>query len=199
MRTLSFFFILFIASSFSSKVFSQDFLEFSGLVVQEEDTITPVAFARLGSIKTGKGTIADEEGFFYILAERTDTIVFSAIGFKQYFIPIQESTDTKNLFVVIPMKTDTVRLSGVDILPFYSQEEFRQAMLSLNIEEVTIMKAITKEEIDKIANIKYSTDGLKIRGPITTIYNFFKKKGKENPKNTTTSPPKKLPVFKKGN
>lgn len=182
--------------SFSNDEYG-DFFEFTGIVVQATDSITPVSYTRVTSLKSGKSVLADEDGYFYMLLSRQDTIVYQAIGFKKYFLIVNETKDTKEAFNVILMKTDTIALEGVDIIPFYTKDEFRRAMINLDIEQIEVQKPITKDEIQQLVGIKYNAEGLKIRGPISTVSNIFGNKRKQQKKASRQRGGGALPKFKK--
>lgn len=109
-----------------------DLIQFSGVVVSQ-DSISPVPFATVMIKNTSRGTTTDYYGYFSFVAQKGDTIVFSSIGYKKsnFFVP---DTLSGNYYSLIHnMTRDTVQIETVDVFPWPSAEDFKDAFLSLNI------------------------------------------------------------------
>lgn len=109
-----------------------DLVQFSGIIVNA-DSIKPVPFTHIIDKTTNKGTMADYYGYFSFVAKKNDTILFSAMGYKnsQYIIP---DTVTFNRYSLIQvMASDTILLPQTVIYPWPSREDFSDAFLTLNI------------------------------------------------------------------
>ena len=110
----------------------KELIQFSGILV-EADSLRAIPFTSIIVKNTQRGTISDYFGYFSFVAKKSDTIVFSAIGFKtaEYIIPDTLSSRTYSLIPVL--RTDTILLQAIDIYPWPSKEEFKHAFLSLNL------------------------------------------------------------------
>lgn len=151
-----------------SGVNSKGLLQFSGVVV-EGDSLRPVPYTSIIVKNTNRGTISDYYGYFSFVAQKTDTIEFSAIGFKsaQYIIPDTLSSVTYSLIQVL--RTDTIYLKAVEVYPWPSKEEFKHAFLNLNLGDddqskatKNLDRAALKDQmvgmaVDASLNYKYST------------------------------------------
>jgi hypothetical protein len=117
-----------------------DLVQFSGVVVTA-DSILPISFTHIYSRNSGRGTVADLNGFFSFVAHKGDVIIFSAIGFKKayYRIPDSLQGDHYSLFQV--MSADTIYLTETLIYPWPTQEQFRQAFLALRAPDDDLERA----------------------------------------------------------
>lgn len=152
----------------NSGVNSKSLIQFSGVVV-EGDSLRPVPFTSIIVKGTSRGTISDYYGYFSFVAQQSDTIEFSAIGYSsaQYIIPDTLTSVTYSLIQVL--RTDTIFLKTVEIYPWPSKEEFKSAFLNLNLPDDDLSRATKnldraalKEQmvgmaVDASLNYKYST------------------------------------------
>lgn len=107
-------------------------VQFSGAVVTG-DSLHPVSFAHIIDHNTGFGTISDYYGYFSFVANKGDTITFSAVGFKKarFIIPDTIHSNRYTMFQV--MTSDTVYLAETVIYPWPTKEQFKEAFLALEI------------------------------------------------------------------
>lgn len=151
-----------------SKVNSKGLIQFSGVVV-EGDSLRPVPYTSIIVKNTNRGTISDYYGYFSFVAQKSDTIEFSAIGFNsaQYIIPDTLSSVTYSLIQVL--RTDTIYLRTIELYPWPSKEQFKHAFLNLNLGNDDLAKATKNLDraalkdqmvgmaVDASLNYKYST------------------------------------------
>ncbi len=118
-------FALFFSPSFSQ---DKDLIQFSGVIV-ESDSLRPVPFTRVIIKSSGRGTIADYSGYFSFVAQKKDTILFSAVGYRrsQYIIPDTLSGNKYSLIQTLNM--DTVMLATAVIYPWPTPEQFKEVFL----------------------------------------------------------------------
>lgn len=151
-----------------SGVNSKGLIQFSGVVV-EGDSLRPVPYTSIIVKNTNRGTISDYYGYFSFVAQKSDTIEFSAIGFNsaQYIIPDTLTSVTYSLIQVL--RTDTIYLKTVEVYPWPSKEQFKHAFLNLNLGDDDLSKATKNLDraalkdqmvgmaVDASLNYKYST------------------------------------------
>lgn len=107
-------------------------IQLSGIVLGEEDTVRGLPGVHVYVPKAGRGTSTNFTGFFSMPVLPGDSIVISAIGYvRQHYIVPQVPEDF--LTIVIEMSTDNTFLREVTILPFPTEEVFKQAVLALNV------------------------------------------------------------------
>lgn len=108
-------------------------IQLSGIVI-EEDSISghPMPGVHVYVPKAGRGTTTNGVGFFSMPVLVNDEVVVSLIGYKrQTFIVPENSPEYQT--IIITLMQDTVMLPTVTIVPFPTEEVFKEAVLALNI------------------------------------------------------------------
>lgn len=127
-------------------------IQFSGLVLTS-DSLMGLPYAAVIIKGQGRGTMANHQGFFSLVAQIGDKVQFSAIGFRTEEIIIPD-TLTKGKYSVIQLLTqDTVHLPTVLIYPWPTKDEFKRAFLSLHIPDDDIERAKRNLERQRMAEI----------------------------------------------
>lgn len=125
-----------------SKVQAQDpdLIQFSGVVV-ESDSLRPVPYTKVIIKSSYRGTISDYYGYFSFVAQKSDTIVFSAIGYRksEYVIPDTLSGNKYSLIQV--MHYDTITLKETIIFPWPTRDQFKEVFLNMNIPDDDLSRA----------------------------------------------------------
>jgi len=144
-----------------------ELVQFSGIVVTG-DSINPVPFTNIMIKNSWRGTVADYYGYFSFVAYKSDTVVFSAIGFKkgEFIIPDTITGDRYSLVQV--MASDTIMLPQTVIYPWPSREDFVDAFLNFDVPDddyerarknlagSKIREMAEKYPMDANMNFKYS-------------------------------------------
>lgn len=138
---------LFISLIFVSLIaFSHDnSVQLTGILVSTDSLLT-IPFANVLIKNKEQGTISDFYGYFSLVANKGDTIVFSCLGYKRatYIIPVK--TDENFITVVQKLTSDTIMLKETKVYPWPSREQFKQAFLTSDIPDDEIEKA--KKNVD---------------------------------------------------
>lgn len=115
--------------------------------------------------RTNNGIFADSEGKFSISALQTDTILLSALGFRQKRICLKDSIAKKQYNLYIPLDKLYFTLKEVSVFA------------TRNLNEI-------QEDIDKLGIRKtYSVEGIDaLESPITYLYERFSKFGESKRK-----------------
>lgn len=128
-------------SAQEGKTKKDDLIQFSGITITA-DSLNPVSFTRILVKNTRHGTNSDIHGYFSFVAQKNDTILFTALGFKpaSFIIP---DTITRNRYSLIQLMTsDTITLSAAFIFPWPTLEDFKRAFAETRIpdDEIEIAK-----------------------------------------------------------
>jgi len=107
-------------------------IQFSGLILTEADD-QPIPYASVRIKNTYRGTIASMEGFFSIAMQKTDTIIFSAVGFKKKMIVLPKDMENNSFSTIIELKADTLTYSEMLIYPWPTPDKFKDAFLALEV------------------------------------------------------------------
>jgi len=106
-------------------------IQLSGIVLGE-DSVSGLPGVHIYVPKAGRGTTTQHNGFFSMPVLVGDSIVISSVGYVRRSIVVPDSRD-EFLTVVIEMVTDNTILNSVTIMPFPTEEVFKQAVLALNL------------------------------------------------------------------
>jgi hypothetical protein len=125
--------ILIFWSFFTHSAFSQQqkrIIQLSGVVM---DTVEgPVPGVHVYVPKAGRGVTTNSVGFFTMPVLIGDSIVISSIGYqRQYYIVPPSATEF--LTIIVPMVQDVTYLKEVVIVPYPTEEVFKEAVLALNL------------------------------------------------------------------
>jgi hypothetical protein len=101
----------------------------------EDEEIVPVPLTNILVEKSGRGTFADLDGFFSIVAEEGDVIVFSSIGYETVRFEIPDTLTTNRYTIIQLMSRDTINLPMAQIFPWPSREHFKIEFLALDVPE----------------------------------------------------------------
>jgi hypothetical protein len=142
--------LYFVSQGFAQN--NKNVVQFSGVVVNG-DSLQPVPYTNISLKGSNHGTISDFYGFFSIVAEAYDTILFSSLGFRrsQYIIP----GDLKeNHYSIIQMlQKDTILLRETVIFPWPTKEQFEIAFVNMEVPDDDLERARKNLAQDKIISI----------------------------------------------
>ncbi|WP_246205912.1 carboxypeptidase-like regulatory domain-containing protein, partial [Fulvivirga aurantia] len=121
----------------------QRVLQLSGVVLGE-DSVSGIPGVHIYVPKAGRGTTTNRVGYFSMPVLVGDEVVISSVGYeKQYYkIPDHESD---NITVIIELVSDTTFLETVEIMPFPTEEIFKEAVIALNL---PIDKPVNNENLN---------------------------------------------------
>lgn len=106
-------------------------VQFTGIVVSN-DGVSEIPGVHIYVPKSGRGTTSNVYGYFSMATLVGDEVMVSAVGFiKQRFI-IPEGTNNR-VNVLFKMEEDTLYLQNVDISPYVSEREFKEAILAMKM------------------------------------------------------------------
>ena len=140
---------LFLVTGLISYSFAQEnerkVIQFSGYLLTP-DTLMGIPFVTIQINNSSRGTISNREGFFSFAANVGDTVNFRSIGFENSYYYIPTSLQTNKYSIVKLLSTDTYYIDTVTVYPWPSKEMFKQAFLSLEIEENDVDRAMKNLE-----------------------------------------------------
>ena len=134
-------FLFIINNGRAQDTINGDLVQFSGVMVTA-DSLTPVPLAHILVKHSYRGTISDYNGYFSFVARQNDTVIFSAIGFKNQQFVIPDTISNNRYSMIQVMATDTIYLSETVIYPWPTREQFKEAFLNLDIpdDDITIAR-----------------------------------------------------------
>lgn len=122
-------------------VFGQDrpLVQLNGIVRGE--LLTPIPFVHVRVKSAGRGTITDLHGIFTIITQASDTVLFTSVGFRPKQVRIPANPASAFYTVDVILEQDTILIPEVDIYPWKTYEEFRQAFIALQLPETDMERA----------------------------------------------------------
>lgn len=124
----------FLSTSAHAQAGRRHLIQLSGIVLDENDSSMHGLLPGVNVYvpKAGRGTSTNGTGFFSMPVLPGDSIVISSVGYvRQHYIVPNVPEDF--LTIVVEMTTDNTYLREVTILPFPTEEVFKQAVLALNV------------------------------------------------------------------
>jgi hypothetical protein len=105
-------------------------IQLSGVTI---DTVSgPVPFVNVYIPKAGRGVKSNAVGFFSLAVLVGDSLVISSVGYQSQHYIVPDAT-SEYLTVMVPMVEDVTYLTTVEILPYPTEEVFKEAVLALNL------------------------------------------------------------------
>jgi len=165
--------------------YAQSPIKISGSVI-DKATKAPVPYVHIYTKTSKQGTTTDERGHFAIIIDRADTLIFSSVGFDKYSLRLKDDDARSVYHVIIEMDSKTYELEPVIVNSYMSFDEFKKEILDLNMPTL-------KDEFSLNIPPGYTLppeggDGsmlnpsVKMKGPMTALYDAFSKEGKEKRK-----------------
>jgi hypothetical protein len=127
----------------SSKGMAQDqqhLIQLSGVVVSA-DSLNEMPYATVFDKTVRRGTIADIYGFFSMVVQPGDTILFKYYGHKPSSFIVPDTLKENRYSIIHMMEIDTLQLQEVVIYPWPSKEAFAQAFVEMNPYEDAMLRA----------------------------------------------------------
>ncbi|MCP3929547.1 MAG: carboxypeptidase-like regulatory domain-containing protein [Bacteroidetes bacterium] len=148
-------FCLFCAISIQAQQ-RADLVQFSGMVLDgTEEQLLPVPYTNVLVKDKGRGTYSDFKGFFSIVVEQGDVIIFSAIGYKTVEFIVPTDLDDKRYSIVQLMTQDTINLPEAVVFPWPSREHFRLEFLAMDVTpelQERAMRNLANESLERMRN-----------------------------------------------
>lgn len=106
-------------------------IQLSGIILSE-DSVSGLPGVHIYVPKAGRGTTSNRTGYFSMPVLEGDSVVISSIGYnrRHYIVP---KSISEYLTIIVEMVPDVTYLQEVEIMPFPTEEVFKEAVLALNI------------------------------------------------------------------
>ncbi|MEO1513591.1 MAG: carboxypeptidase-like regulatory domain-containing protein [Bacteroidota bacterium] len=143
-------------------VVDSNLVQFSGMVLDGSDAeLYPVPYTNILVKGKNRGTYSDFKGFFTIVVQREDTIVFSTVGYKSVEVTIPDSMDADRYSIVQLMVRDTFNLPETVVFPWPSREHFKLEFLAMDVSNELQERAVENlaQEVLERASASVASDG----------------------------------------
>lgn len=124
-------------------------IQFSGVVVTVDEfgEMVPLPYTTVAIQGTNRGTYAETDGFFSIVAEVGDTIVFSRIGYETVKHGVSDTLKTNFYSWYQILSKDNVLLPEAVIYPWPSRDHYKIEFLAMDVSNELRQRA--KENLAK--------------------------------------------------
>ena len=106
-------------------------IQLSGIVLGE-DSVSGIPGVHIYVPKAGRGTTTNRVGYISLPVLPGDEMVVSAVGYERQYFKVPDS-DRDNLTIIVELVSDTTFLETVEIMPFPTEEIFKEAVVALNL------------------------------------------------------------------
>lgn len=138
---------LFLSNSLhTAHASDKDIVQFSGIVMSS-DSLIGLPYTHIIIKNQARGTASNAEGVFSFVAEKGDTVLFSAMGFYDEYYVIPQDLDETRYSVIKLLTRDTIHLPETLVYPWPTREQFREAFLSLDLPDDDLERA--KRNLDR--------------------------------------------------
>ncbi len=121
-------------SGLTAQETDEGLVQFSGMVLDgSTEQLFPIPYAAVAIKGDSRGTYANLEGFFSIVATKGDTVLFSALGYEdaEYIIPADLEDDKYSLVQL--MSRGSYDLPTTVVFPWPSREHFKLEFLAMDV------------------------------------------------------------------
>lgn len=133
MKKILFILVIILAvGAFEGKAQEKNLIQFSGVVLAN-DSLTPVPFSSIIIKGSRRGTISDFYGYFSFVAQPSDTVVFSSVGYRKSEFVLPDSLSSNNYSLIKILQKDTVSLTTVTVRPLPTWDQFKTAFMNYDV------------------------------------------------------------------
>ncbi|MCP9236584.1 carboxypeptidase-like regulatory domain-containing protein [Lewinella sp. JB7] len=130
-------------------------VQFSGMVLDGTTSqLQPVPYATVLIKNDGRGTYANLEGFFSIVAHKGDTILFSALGYDDVEFVIDRNLEDDKYSLVQLMTYNAIDLPEAVVFPWPSRDHFKLEFLAMDVTPELQSRASENLSADKLERLQ---------------------------------------------
>ncbi|MBN2273432.1 MAG: carboxypeptidase-like regulatory domain-containing protein [Bacteroidales bacterium] len=124
-------FVFFHALFFTGLAQEKNLIQLTGRISNELHE--PLPFSHILIMNSYRGAITNNDGRFSLVVEEGDTVLFSSVGYKRKYLRMPQSMKEPFLQLDIVLAVDTIMINAVEIYPWKSYEEFKEAFVNLKL------------------------------------------------------------------
>lgn len=176
--------ITFLATTVAvaQKADNKELIRLSGTILSS-DSLTPVAGVHVLNNKSKVGATSNDGGYFTIPMHRTDTILFSAIGYETYQFVLEASSKSMSPLVQIKLVPKVYELKEVSVSDMPSEDQFKKDLLALKLPDEPDLDLPQIKQAKLTKGVEFGPNGgLVIPGPFSALHNKFSREAKERKK-----------------
>lgn len=123
-------FLLIAATGFAQTT-QKKLVQFSGVILNiDSNTVVPyVTITKGAAVK--ESFEANYKGYFSLVANEGDTLIFSAVGYRREALVIPSNIPDNSYTVMVKMKQEQISLPIVRVFPWASIDEFNKEFMTM--------------------------------------------------------------------
>ncbi|MDN3668948.1 carboxypeptidase-like regulatory domain-containing protein [Echinicola jeungdonensis] len=114
-------------------------VQLSGIILNADST-NAISGVNVYVPKKRRGTSSNQFGYFSLPVVPGDSVVFSFVGLKKQSLIVPDDPKGDKISLILTMVEDEIALSEVEVMPYPTEEEFKRAVLAMNVEEMPLDK-----------------------------------------------------------
>jgi hypothetical protein len=134
------FLVLLLQTVVFSQVKNDRLVQLSGVVISS-DSLQEMPYAAIYNRSVKRGTIADMYGFFSLVVQPGDTLLFRYVGHKPSSYIVPDTLKDDRYSIIHMMELDSAAYNEVIIYPWPSKEAFAQAFIEMNPYDDALLRA----------------------------------------------------------
>lgn len=112
-------------------------LQLSGIILNADST-TAISGVNVYVPKKGRGTSSNSFGYFSMPVAAGDSVIFSFIGLKSQTFLVPKNIQEDKISLILTMVQDEIALEEIEVMPYPTEEEFKQAVLAMTVEDIPL-------------------------------------------------------------
>jgi len=146
--------LLFFSSVFAQQVTKEKkLIQFSGIITDvDSNSVVPYVTVTNLSNKDQRYA-ANYKGFFSFIAHPGDTILYTAVGYRDLLMPIPTDIADTKYTALIKLKSEIVNLPTVRVYPWATVEDFTRDFMTMKIADddyLIALKNLSRESISAL-------------------------------------------------
>ena len=122
-----------VSAVFAQNTKDKPLIQFTGIIT-DVDSNTVVPYVTVTNLTNKQQRYAaNYKGYFSFIAHPGDTILYTAIGYRDLLLPIPAQINDTKYTAMIKMKAEIVNLPTVRVYPWATVEEFTRDFMSMKI------------------------------------------------------------------
>ena len=109
-------------------------IQLSGIILNADST-DAIPGVNIYVPTKGRGTSSNHFGYFSMPVAEGDSVIFSFIGLERQSFKVPEKVDSDKLSLILTMMEDAITLGEVEVMPYPTEEEFKNAVLAMHVED----------------------------------------------------------------
>lgn len=109
-------------------------IQLSGVILNADST-DAIPGVNIYVPTKGRGTSSNHFGYFSMPVAEGDSIIFSFIGLRRQSFKVPDKVENDKISLILTMEEDAYTLGEVEVMPYPTEEEFKNAVLAMNVED----------------------------------------------------------------